>query len=120
MRQANGKAGTAWKIPGARAILNARIPVSGAVSATRKQSREVEQIEKSAKIAWKAYDFEARGFRQFLACTDPECKTTKRLAVGRGQTSVPDIRTDEKCPQCGHLIKQGRYGEFTACGNYPE
>ena len=28
---------------------------------------------------------------------------------------------DEKCPQCGnHLVlKTGRFGEFTACSNYP-
>src|SRR5881296_2737069 len=63
-------------------------------------------------------------FGQFLACTGyPECKTTKRLASsGASKVSVTDIPTDEKCPQCGKnlVIKHGRYGEFTACSNYPE
>ncbi len=28
---------------------------------------------------------------------------------------------DEKCPDCGNnlVIKSGRYGQFTACSNYP-
>ena len=28
---------------------------------------------------------------------------------------------DEKCPQCGSnlVLKYGRFGEFTACSNYP-
>lgn len=30
--------------------------------------------------------------------------------------------TGEKCPNCGNdlVIRKGRYGEFTACSNYPE
>ena len=30
--------------------------------------------------------------------------------------------TGEKCPECGSdlVIRKGRYGEFTACSNYPE
>lgn len=30
--------------------------------------------------------------------------------------------TGEKCPDCGNdlVIRKGRYGEFTACSNYPE
>src|SRR2546429_205750 len=63
-------------------------------------------------------------FGQFLACTGyPECKTTKKLASsGASRASIPDIPTDQKCPQCGKnlVIKHGRYGEFTACSNYPE
>lgn len=30
--------------------------------------------------------------------------------------------TGESCPECGNplVIRRGKYGEFTACGNYPE
>ena len=30
--------------------------------------------------------------------------------------------TDEECPNCGSpiVIKQGRWGEFKACSNYPK
>ena len=33
----------------------------------------------------------------------------------------PDVPLDEKCPQCGSnlVMKSGRFGEFTACSNYP-
>ena len=31
-------------------------------------------------------------------------------------------KTDIVCDQCGHamVIKEGRYGKFTACSNYPD
>jgi DNA topoisomerase I len=62
---------------------------------------------------------------QFLACTGyPECKTTRKvIATKQGiKAAKPDQILDEKCPRCGNnlVIKQGRFGEFTACSNYPE
>lgn len=35
---------------------------------------------------------------------------------------IPDQETGELCPECSHplVIRKGRYGEFTACSNYPE
>jgi DNA topoisomerase-1 len=65
-------------------------------------------------------------FGQFLACTGyPECKTTRKLIAtkqGGLRAAKPDQILDEKCPRCGSnlVIKQGRYGEFTACTKYPE
>jgi len=65
-------------------------------------------------------------FGQFLACTGyPECKTTRKLIAtkqGGLRAAKPDQILDEKCPRCGFnlVIKQGRFGEFTACTNYPE
>ena len=63
-------------------------------------------------------------FGQFLACTGyPECKTTRKLiATKQGLTAArPDQVLDEKCPKCGSnlVLKHGRFGEFTACSNYP-
>jgi DNA topoisomerase I len=63
-------------------------------------------------------------FGQFLACTGyPECKTTRKIITTKqGMTAAkPDQILDEKCPKCeSHLVlKQGRFGEFTACSNYP-
>ena len=59
-------------------------------------------------------------FGQFLACTGyPECKTTRKIiATKQGMTAAkPDQILDEKCPKCESnlVIKQGRFGEFTAC-----
>jgi DNA topoisomerase-1 len=63
-------------------------------------------------------------FGPFLACTGyPECKTTRKIIVSKGGVSAakPDQVLDEKCPQCGLnlVVKQGRFGEFTACSGYP-
>ncbi len=63
-------------------------------------------------------------FGQFLACTGyPECKTTRKIISSGGsmKAAKPDQILDEKCPRCESnlVIKQGRFGEFTACTNYP-
>ena len=63
-------------------------------------------------------------FGQFLACTGyPECKTTRKIISSGGsmKAAKPDQILDEKCPKCDSnlVIKQGRFGEFTACTNYP-
>jgi DNA topoisomerase-1 len=63
-------------------------------------------------------------FGQFLACTGyPECKTTRKIAAGSRAPKKPDVMLDETCPQCGKaklVLKEGRFGEFTSCGNYPK
>ncbi len=65
-------------------------------------------------------------FGQFLACTGyPECKTTRKLIAtkqGGLRAAKPDQILDELCPRCGSslVLKQGRFGEFTACTKYPE
>jgi DNA topoisomerase-1 len=66
-------------------------------------------------------------FGPFLACSAyPKCRNTKKIAMDReGNITVtrkPDRILDEKCPQCGKplAVKDGRFGEFTACSAYPE
>jgi len=66
-------------------------------------------------------------FGPFLACSGyPKCRNTKKIAMDReGNITVtrkPDRILDEKCPQCGKplAVKDGRFGEFTACSAYPE
>lgn len=63
-------------------------------------------------------------FGFFLACTGyPECRNTKKIVMKEGAaTAVSDTLLEEKCPECGsHLVlKHGRYGQFTACSNYPQ
>ena len=63
-------------------------------------------------------------FGQFLACTGyPECKTTRKIAAGGKAAKKPDVPLDETCPQCGQaklLLREGRFGEFISCGNYPK
>jgi len=62
---------------------------------------------------------------QFLACPDyPTCKTTRNFTKevsGNIQMEKAET-TDEKCPTCGGpmLVKQGRFGKFLACAEYPK
>ena len=61
---------------------------------------------------------------QFLACSGyPECKTTRKLIETKGGLTAakPAQLLAEKCPKCESnlVVKQGRFGEFTACSNYP-
>ncbi len=62
-------------------------------------------------------------FGYFLACTGyPECRNTKKIIVGEGEArAVTDVPLEEKCPECGNnlVLRHGRYGQFTACSNYP-
>jgi DNA topoisomerase-1 len=64
-------------------------------------------------------------FGQFLACSGyPDCKTTRKITLtkeGKSEAKI-DRLLDEDCPRCGSklALKQGRYGEFTACSSYPK
>jgi len=63
-------------------------------------------------------------FGQFLACsTYPACKNTKKIHVDKegNITRKADRVLEEKCPTCGKplVVKDGRFGEFTACSDYP-
>ena len=63
--------------------------------------------------------------REYLGCTRfPECRNIKnfsRTEDGKIEILMPKV-LEEKCPQCGSalIVRSGRYGEFTACSNYPK
>ncbi|MFQ5739102.1 MAG: type I DNA topoisomerase [Acidobacteriota bacterium] len=63
-------------------------------------------------------------YGEFFACSGyPECKNTRRMRQVNGRREVlKDRPLEERCPECGSqlVLKHGRYGEFAACGNYPE
>jgi DNA topoisomerase-1 len=83
-----------------------------------------EGIEEACENCGKPMAMKRGRFGQFLACTGyPECKTTRKIITTKqGMTAAkPDQMLDEKCPKCESnlVLKQGRFGEFTACSNYP-
>ena len=85
----------------------------------------VEAEEEACENCGKPMVVKRGRFGQFLACTGyPECKTTRKLISSGGsmKAAKPDQILDEKCPRCESnlVIKQGRFGEFTACTKYPE
>ena len=63
-------------------------------------------------------------YGDFLACSGyPECKNTQKIVRQKGEIKLHSQSTlDEKCPKCGTnlVLRNGRFGEFTSCGNYPE
>src|SRR3954463_4548257 len=82
------------------------------------------EIEEACENCGKPMVVKRGRFGQFLACTGyPECKTTRKIiATKQGITAAkPDQILDEKCPKCDSnlVVKQGRFGEFTACSSYP-
>ena len=82
------------------------------------------EIEEACENCGKPMVVKRGRFGQFLACTGyPECKTTRKIITTKqGMTAAkPDQILDEKCPRCQSnlVIKQGRFGEFTACSSYP-
>jgi DNA topoisomerase-1 len=84
-----------------------------------------EEIEEVCENCGKPMVLKRGRFGMFLACTGyPECKTTRKIiATKQGMSAAkPDQILDEICPNCGKnlVIKQGRFGEFTACTGYPE
>jgi DNA topoisomerase-1 len=62
-------------------------------------------------------------FGEFLACSGyPDCRNTKKIVKSAQDSEIKhDIPLDEECPNCGKKLamKHGRFGEFTACSNYP-
>jgi len=75
-------------------------------------------------------------YGQFLSCSGyPDCTGAKKIKdIDPSATKIPVLRgmigeaeepppaIDIPCPQCGGELvrKRGRYGEFTACSNYPD
>jgi len=55
--------------------------------------------------------------KDFYNMFEPKVK----VAFGEMEKKAP-VETGEVCPECGNklVIRKGRYGEFTACSNYPE
>jgi len=84
-----------------------------------------EDLEEACENCGKPMVVKRGRFGMFLACTGyPECKTTRKIIQTKQGVSAakPDQILDEMCPNCGKnlVIKQGRFGEFTACTGYPE
>ena len=89
------------------------------------QDAPAEELEETCENCGRPMAVKRGRFGPFLACTGyPECKTTRKIiSTKQGVAAArPDQVLDEKCPNCGRnlVIKQGRFGEFTACTGYPE
>ena len=103
---------------------NTRELASTVMDGTGSAETEGQAVKVTCENCGKPMALKRGRFGQFLACTGyPDCKTTKKLLPSvSGKPSVPEVQLEEVCPQCGKnlVIKHGRFGEFTACSNYPE
>lgn len=84
-----------------------------------------DEMEETCDTCGKPMVVKRGRFGTFLACTGyPECKTTRKIiATKQGvMAAKADQILEEACPRCGKklVVKQGRFGEFTACTGYPE
>ncbi len=84
-----------------------------------------EELDERCENCGRAMVVKRGRFGMFLACTGyPECKTTRKIIATKQGVSAakPDQILEERCPNCGKnlVVKQGRFGEFTACTGYPE
>ena len=64
-------------------------------------------------------------FGTFYGCSGyPECKNIRKIDKKSGATVTvaPPVEIDEECPKDGAklVIRQGRFGEFISCSNYPK
>ena len=89
------------------------------------ENGEKPKIEETCDKCGKPMVLKRGRFGSFLACSGyPECKNTKKIAKDKdGKTTVQQvIETDEICEKCGAklVIREGRYGKFTSCSNYPK
>ncbi|MBW6441516.1 type I DNA topoisomerase, partial [Patescibacteria group bacterium] len=68
--------------------------------------------------------FKLGKYGKFLSCSGyPECKYAKPLAGENGSKEEEEKVDYGKCPNCEDgvfILRQGRFGKFLACSNYPK
>lgn len=101
------------------------LAVASRVSEKDKLTVEVEESDVVCEKCGKPMIYKTGRFGRFLACPSyPACKNTKAVDKN-GNVALSEPQKTEsagfKCEKCGAemLIRNGRYGTFYACSNYP-
>jgi DNA topoisomerase-1 len=86
-----------------------------------------EQIDEVCPDCGKPLSIRLGKRGRFIGCTGyPDCNYTRPLATNPNEPEVevkgPEIVEGRTCPECQSElhIKQGRYGKFIGCSNYPK
>ena len=79
----------------------------------------------SCELCGKPMALKKGRFGSFYGCTGyPDCKNIRKIdkKSGEAKTVAAPVEIDEICPKDGAklVIRQGRFGEFTSCSNYPK
>ena len=103
----------------------ANMPAAAKAVKVKTQPNPVEENADPCEKCGKPMVLRRGRFGPFLACSGyPDCKTTRKITVNKDGTTEAkgDVLLDEECPKCKEklALKQGRFGEFTACSNYPK
>jgi DNA topoisomerase I len=91
-----------------------------------KKSLVEEQTDKKCPECSKPLVIKLGRFGKFFACSGfPDCKHTSPVTDGMGKEEKEAMteHVGEKCSECkdGELVmKQGRFGSFFGCSNYPK
>ncbi len=85
---------------------------------------EAETVE-PCELCGKDMALKRGRFGTFYGCTGyPDCRNIRKIDKKSGATTAvaPPVQLDEICPKDGAnlVIRQGRFGEFTSCSNYPK
>ena len=96
-----------------------------AAGAAENQPAAPPPIEEVCEKCGKPMALKRGRYGPFLACTGyPDCKNIKKIAKAPNGEIVKKeaIVTEEKCEKCGGnlVIREGRYGKFMSCANYPK
>jgi len=108
----------------AEEVRRASMPAAAKVARVKADPAPVEAEADPCENCGKPMVLRRGRFGPFLACSGyPECKTTRKVTVtkeGKAEAKA-DVLLDERCPKCDSqlAVKQGRFGEFTACSSYP-
>ncbi len=85
---------------------------------------EAEEIPK-CELCGRDMALKKGRFGAFYGCSGyPECKNIRKIDKKSGATVTvaPPVEIDEECPKDGAklVIRNGRFGEFISCSNYPK
>jgi DNA topoisomerase-1 len=113
------------EINGSGEIDRAAVPAAAKTAKVAAEPNPIEAEADPCEKCGKPMVLRRGRYGQFLACSGyPECKTTRKVLVSKdGKAEVKaDVLLDEACPKCGErlAVKQGRFGEFTSCSDYPK
>lgn len=83
-----------------------------------------EALDESCPQCGKKLDIRLGKRGRFIGCTGyPDCDYTRNLNESADEAAAaPDVIEGRKCPECNSdlILRQGRYGKFIGCSNYPK
>jgi len=81
---------------------------------TAKMEEDFDEVEEGKVNYISVLDKFYAGFKDSLEKAE--------INIGKEEIVVPDTEIDYKCENCGKnlIVKNGRFGKFAACPNYPE